>query len=154
MVVGNLSPEREAVYGRILAPYLANSSNVFVISSDFCHWGRRFRYQYYDKQDGDIWQSIEKLDHMVSHFFISIWNNNIRTEILPTRVFLISCCLPVFLDAKVLCVRLSSFQSPPNVIVCAYYFSFFVSLFMGASRTVSFSPLYFYSQIFSFFLDW
>lgn len=64
MVVGNLSPEREAVYGRILAPHLANSSNVFVISSDFCHWGRRFRYQYYDKQDGDIWQSIEKLDHM------------------------------------------------------------------------------------------
>ncbi|VDP87279.1 unnamed protein product [Echinostoma caproni] len=38
IVVGNLSPEREALYGRILAPYLANSSNVFVISSDFCHW--------------------------------------------------------------------------------------------------------------------
>ncbi|TGZ74587.1 hypothetical protein CRM22_000854 [Opisthorchis felineus] len=39
IVVGSLSSAREAVYGRILAPYLLNPENLFVISSDFCHWG-------------------------------------------------------------------------------------------------------------------
>lgn len=28
---------------RILAPYLENEENLFVISSDFCHWGSRYR---------------------------------------------------------------------------------------------------------------
>lgn len=36
----------EAKYGEILAPYLDDPSNLFVISSDFCHWGRRFSYTY------------------------------------------------------------------------------------------------------------
>ncbi|KAG5447013.1 Protein memo1 [Clonorchis sinensis] len=62
LVVGTLTPEIEAAYGEILAPYLADPETVFVISSDFCHWGRRFRFQYYDQADGEIWQSIEKLD--------------------------------------------------------------------------------------------
>ena len=47
-------------YGRIFARYLADPSNVFVISSDFCHWGQRFRYQHYDDKCGDIWQSIKE----------------------------------------------------------------------------------------------
>lgn len=33
-----------------------------MISSDFCHWGQRFRYTYYDRSVGEIWQSIQKLD--------------------------------------------------------------------------------------------
>lgn len=36
--------------------------SLFVISSDFCHWGQRFRYTYYDRSVGEIWQSIQKLD--------------------------------------------------------------------------------------------
>ena len=47
-------------YGRIFARYLADPSNVFVISSDFCHWGQRFRYQHYDEKCGDIWESIKE----------------------------------------------------------------------------------------------
>ncbi|CAH8566716.1 unnamed protein product [Dicrocoelium dendriticum] len=62
IVVGSLSPGREVVYGNLLAPYLADSSNLFVISSDFCHWGRRFQYTYYDRQKGEIWKSIQALD--------------------------------------------------------------------------------------------
>ena len=38
---------------------MADPSNVFVISSDFCHWGQRFRYQHYDEKCGDIWESIK-----------------------------------------------------------------------------------------------
>jgi hypothetical protein len=39
---------REAKYGALLGPYLDDPSNLFVISSDFCHWGRRFSYTFYD----------------------------------------------------------------------------------------------------------
>ncbi|KAG8277522.1 Protein memo1 [Homalodisca vitripennis] len=64
VLVGSLSPEREAAYGRIFARYLAEPQNLFVISSDFCHWGQRFRYTYYDRNWGDIYQSITRLDRM------------------------------------------------------------------------------------------
>jgi len=62
ILVGSLSTEKEALYGKLLSKYLADKDNVFVISSDFCHWGARFSYQYYDKGSGDIYQSIQKLD--------------------------------------------------------------------------------------------
>ncbi|XP_076066499.1 protein MEMO1 [Oratosquilla oratoria] len=62
IMVGSLTPDREHLYGRILAPYLADPQNLFIISSDFCHWGQRFRYTYFDRSAGDIWQSIQKLD--------------------------------------------------------------------------------------------
>ncbi|KAK2141225.1 hypothetical protein LSH36_1137g00009 [Paralvinella palmiformis] len=64
ILVGSLSVEKEQMYGSIFAKYLADPENLFVISSDFCHWGQRFRYTYYDKSCGEIWQSIEKLDKM------------------------------------------------------------------------------------------
>ncbi|KAI9797074.1 MAG: hypothetical protein M1833_005679 [Piccolia ochrophora] len=47
ILVGSTSPSTERLYGDILAPYLADPSNVFVISSDFCHWGLRFSYTHY-----------------------------------------------------------------------------------------------------------
>ena len=49
-------------YGAILAPYLADPHNFFIISSDFCHWGQRFNYTWMDESKGNIWQSIEWLD--------------------------------------------------------------------------------------------
>lgn len=61
-MVGVLSFEREAEFGQILAPYLADPQNLFVVSSDFCHWGQRFRYTHYDEAVGPIYKSIEKLD--------------------------------------------------------------------------------------------
>lgn len=64
-MVGVLSLEREAEFGQILAPYLADPQNLFVISSDFCHWGQRFRYTHYDEAEGPIYKSIEKLDKEV-----------------------------------------------------------------------------------------
>lgn len=36
----------EARYGQLLAPYLADPSNLFIISSDFCHWGSRFKFTF------------------------------------------------------------------------------------------------------------
>jgi len=62
VLVGALADEAEAQYGRLLAPHLLRPENLFVISSDFCHWGRRFRFQHYDRAAGEIWQSVEALD--------------------------------------------------------------------------------------------
>lgn len=47
ILVGSTRPEAERVYGEILAPYLADPTSVFIVSSDFCHWGLRFSYTYY-----------------------------------------------------------------------------------------------------------
>lgn len=45
VVVGSLSTEAEATYGAAMAPLLLDSPRTLtVVSSDFCHWGRRFRY--------------------------------------------------------------------------------------------------------------
>lgn len=71
VLVGSLSPDKERLYGSIFSHYLADPENFFVVSSDFCHWGQRFRYTFYDKSCGDIWQSIEALDKMVSLFCFS-----------------------------------------------------------------------------------
>jgi len=53
ILVGNTEPETEKEYGKILAPHLADPENVFVISSDFCHWGSRFNYTYYIPEGGE-----------------------------------------------------------------------------------------------------
>ena len=47
ILVGSTSAAAERSYGKILAPYLADPASVFVVSSDFCHWGLRFQYTYY-----------------------------------------------------------------------------------------------------------
>jgi len=64
ILVGSSSSDREVAYGKLLSKYLINEENLFVISSDFCHWGSRFGYQHYDRNWGAIYESIEKLDRM------------------------------------------------------------------------------------------
>lgn len=64
VLVGSISADKEAKYGQIFAKYLADPSNLFIISSDFCHWGDRFHYTYYDQTKGSIHQSIKALDYM------------------------------------------------------------------------------------------
>lgn len=39
----------EGAYGKLLAPYLDDPSNLFIVSSDFCHWGSRFNYTFVDE---------------------------------------------------------------------------------------------------------
>jgi len=78
IVVGSISQPVEAEYGALLAPYLARADTLFVISSDFCHWGSRFSYTHYYPGPGTagvrlsrgteltadypIYQSITQLD--------------------------------------------------------------------------------------------
>ncbi|KAK8121911.1 UPF0103-domain-containing protein [Apiospora sp. TS-2023a] len=46
LVGDNKGPEEKA-FGALLAPYLRDPDNVFIVSSDFCHWGSRFSYTKY-----------------------------------------------------------------------------------------------------------
>ena len=47
ILVGSTNPTAEKEFGALLAPFVADPANVFIISSDFCHWGSRFSYTYY-----------------------------------------------------------------------------------------------------------
>ncbi|KAK5132105.1 hypothetical protein LTR08_000355 [Meristemomyces frigidus] len=47
LLIGNTTPATEKALALLLAPYLADPTSAFVISSDFAHWGTRFRYTYY-----------------------------------------------------------------------------------------------------------
>lgn len=52
ILVGGTSAASERLYGQILAPYLARSTSIFIVSSDFCHWGLRFEYTRYIPDSG------------------------------------------------------------------------------------------------------
>ena len=43
IIVGDVSSDHAKQYAKVLEPLLADPHTVFVISSDFCHWGSRFR---------------------------------------------------------------------------------------------------------------
>lgn len=51
IVVGMLTRETAADFAAMLAPLLADSGTIAVVSSDFCHWGLRFAYTRYQAPD-------------------------------------------------------------------------------------------------------
>lgn len=62
IVVGALTDRQEELYGRLMAPYLSDPATLVCISSDFCHWGTRFRFTPVDPAHGAIHRSIEAMD--------------------------------------------------------------------------------------------
>ena len=48
-------PCSEQQYAQVLAPYLQDPGNLFVISSDFCHWGARFGFTFHDEAHVRAW---------------------------------------------------------------------------------------------------
>lgn len=60
--VGSLGESTEARIGSILSTKFADPSNLFVISSDFCHFGSRFGYQYVMNPKVPLYRSIEEMD--------------------------------------------------------------------------------------------
>lgn len=47
ILIGSISTSKERSFGALLAPYLASPKTLFIISSDFCHWGTRFSYTFF-----------------------------------------------------------------------------------------------------------
>jgi AmmeMemoRadiSam system protein B len=61
IIVGHNDEQLTEEYGKIFAPYFNKHNTLFIISSDFCHWGAHFAYQ--PLQQGlPIWKHIENLD--------------------------------------------------------------------------------------------
>lgn len=49
ILVGDMAAGLEQQYAGHLAPFLVDPQNFFVVSSDFCHWGQRFRLTLLEK---------------------------------------------------------------------------------------------------------
>lgn len=64
VVGGGCQGKGEGTLGRILAPYIGAPENIFVVSSDFCHWGARFRYTHHFEKSAfpEIGDAIEAMD--------------------------------------------------------------------------------------------
>ena len=62
LMVGQISSAAEKTYGEIFAPYYRDPSTMFIISTDFCHWGHNFDYRPYDESKGTRAEYIEWLD--------------------------------------------------------------------------------------------
>ena len=64
LVVGSLDERREAEFGALIAERaLADPHALVVVSSDFCHWGSRFAYQYVCDASLPIHEAISRTDH-------------------------------------------------------------------------------------------
>lgn len=63
IMVGFLKGSMDTDFASNLQKYFNDNENLFVFSTDFCHWGKRFGYTYYNEADGEIHESIKKMDH-------------------------------------------------------------------------------------------
>ena len=63
VLVGSLPGSRQQTYGNIFAHYMEDPKNLFVISSDFCHWGDRFSFSPFDRNSNlPIFEQITNMD--------------------------------------------------------------------------------------------
>ena len=62
IVIGDGNLKKNVELGKCLYDLYEDKKTLFVISSDFCHWGRDFDYTYYNKKFKTIWESTEDLD--------------------------------------------------------------------------------------------
>lgn len=59
LIVGTLYKEDVKKYINVLKQYFIDPSTLFIVSTDFCHWGARFGYMNYDSS---VSESVQKLD--------------------------------------------------------------------------------------------
>ena len=62
IMVGDIKEPLAEQFAQLLAPYFNMENTVFLVSSDFCHWGKRFQYTPYQSSAGPIYSFIEQLD--------------------------------------------------------------------------------------------
>ena len=61
-MVGSVPKEKLSDHAKALLPLFQDPRTLFVVSSDFCHWGENFDYMPLDKTEPAIYKGIEKLD--------------------------------------------------------------------------------------------
>ncbi|MBR4634402.1 AmmeMemoRadiSam system protein B [bacterium] len=84
IMIGSVSAATCAEIAEALAPLL-DDRTLFVVSSDFCHWGSRFSYTKLPAVDGEIWQKIEALDRMATEQIATNNPNNFASYLKETK---------------------------------------------------------------------
>ena len=62
LMVGKVPADKYRAYAGLLLPLFMDERTFFVVSSDFCHWGSRFRFTHRFEDEPVIHRSIERLD--------------------------------------------------------------------------------------------
>jgi len=63
IMFGRLTYEEELKFGEILGPYLKDPDTLFIISTDFCHWGANYNFYPHDESiSEDINEYVAHLD--------------------------------------------------------------------------------------------
>ena len=62
IVIGDGNLKKNVELGKCLYDLYEDKKTLFVISSDFCHWGQNFGFTYYDNKFDNIWESTQDLD--------------------------------------------------------------------------------------------
>ena len=61
LMVGS-AKNMDKISKELLKPYFDDNESLFVFSTDFCHWGKRFGYTPHDQKNQFIYQSINEMD--------------------------------------------------------------------------------------------
>uniref|UniRef100_A0A0N5AU17 Protein MEMO1 n=1 Tax=Syphacia muris TaxID=451379 RepID=A0A0N5AU17_9BILA len=84
ILVGSLSKKQQDDYGQILSRYIVDPKVLFVISSDFCHWGNRFGFSPYNQLlNKPVYEQIADLDQEGMEAISSL-NPNVFNDYLKT----------------------------------------------------------------------
>ena len=62
IIVGEIKSNDFDLIGQYLLELYNDEKTLFVISSDFCHWGKQYGYTYVENKKEEIWKNIENLD--------------------------------------------------------------------------------------------
>lgn len=69
IMIGEIDDNISSISNTLL-PYFEREDVVFIVSSDFCHWGKHFNYQPFNGK-GKIYDYIEDLDNQGMDFIIN-----------------------------------------------------------------------------------
>ncbi|CAI4043815.1 hypothetical protein SKDZ_10G2140 [Saccharomyces kudriavzevii ZP591] len=83
MIVSHNSIDIDHSIGDVLSEYIKNPNNLFIVSSDFCHWGRRFQYTGYVGSKEELDEAIQEETEVemltarskLSHHQVPIWQS-------------------------------------------------------------------------------
>lgn len=64
IIVGSINNKNIIDYVNVLKPLFENPNTIFVISSDFCHWGSRFNYTPFNPKGDELYKQIKQLDSL------------------------------------------------------------------------------------------
>lgn len=62
LLTGPLDDDMLLEYAKALSNYFEDPTSLFIISTDFCHWGDRHDEKPKDKSHKEIWDCIRKVD--------------------------------------------------------------------------------------------